>query len=133
MPKSSPPTPYLRKSFMAEAGIVPWEHRDKDKVFIRGDEPSISLERLRTVFSISTRYKWNVALMDMITAFLQTLEFDRKIYFRQRREANAPGVVWKLNVVAYRLTDSGMLLYLTSNGELVSRHGLTRSIYDYNL
>lgn len=117
----------------AKARIVPWGHRDKDKDFIRGDAPSVSLDGFRTVLSISAENKWHVALMDMITAFLQALGFNREIYVRPPREATAPGILWKLNAAAYGLTDSGRLWYLTSNGELVSKHGLKRSRYDYTL
>lgn len=46
------------------------------------------MEGFRTGFSISVDNKWHVALMDMITAFLQALGFDREIYVPPPREAD---------------------------------------------
>lgn len=71
--------------------------------------------------------------MDVRTAFLQALRFLRTIFVRPPREKNKPNVLWKLLAPAYGLTESGRLLYLTSNCALISEHGLTRSKYDYTL
>lgn len=80
-----------------------------DKDLIRGDDHSVSLDGFRIVMSIYAENKWHVTLIDMITAFLQALCFNRKIYVRPPHEANAPGILWTLKVAAYGLTDSGRL------------------------
>lgn len=90
----------------AKARIVPWGHSDKNKDFIRGDATSVSLRWFRTKLSISAENKWHVALMDLITAFLHVLGLDREFYIRPPREADAPGVLWKLNVAENGRTDS---------------------------
>ncbi len=117
----------------AKARIVPWGHMDKDKDFIRGDAPSISFEVFRLLLSIAAEMKWEIGQMDIEAAFLQALGFNRVIYVRPPREAGLKGILWRLNLAAYGLTDSGRLWYLTSNDQLVQKHGLTRSRLDYTL
>ena len=74
---------YKRKLDMTpKARIVPWGHRDKDKDYLRGDAPSVSLEVLRLVLSLVAEHRWTVAQMDIETAFLQALGFDRQVFVR---------------------------------------------------
>lgn len=37
----------------AKARIVPWEHRDRDKGYLRGDAPSVSFEVFILILSIA--------------------------------------------------------------------------------
>lgn len=60
----------------AKARTVSWGYRNKDKGFIRGDNPSVSLEGLRTVLSISTENEWHIGLMDMVSYYLQDPKFN---------------------------------------------------------
>lgn len=109
-----------------KARILELGHLYKDKDVILGDAPSVNIERFRTVLSISVENKWHNGLMDMITAYIQDLCFDPKIYIRHLWEENAPGILCKRNAAAYGLTDSRTFSYLTSNGDLLSKHGLIR-------
>lgn len=127
-------TVYKRKfDGTPKARIVPWGHRDKDKDFLRGDAPSVSFEIFRLVLSLASEHKWEIGQMDIEAAFLQAVGFTRLIYVRPPREANQHGILWRLDLAAYGLTDSGRLWYLTSNDQLVRQHGLTRSRLDYTL
>lgn len=125
---------YKRKLDMSpKARIVPWGHRDKDKDYLRGNAPSVSLEILHLLLSLASELDWAIAQMDIETAYLQALGFTRRIYVRPPREAKAPHVLWRLELPAYGLTDSGRLWYLTSDKELIKSFGLTRSPFDYTL
>lgn len=66
----------------AKARIVPWGHRHKDKDFLRGDAPSVSLEVLHLILSLAAEFKWLIGQMVIEIAFLQALGFTRKIYVR---------------------------------------------------
>lgn len=125
---------YKRKlDLTPKARIVPWGHRDQDKDFLRGDAPSISLEVFHFILSLASAMKWKIGQMDIETAFLQALGFRRTIFVRPPREAGTPHILWKLELPAYGLTDSGRLWYLTSDAELIQNYGLTRSRLDYTL
>ena len=116
-----------------KARIVPWGHRDRDKDYLRGDSPCVSLEVLHLVLSIAAEFNWTIAQMDIETAFLQAIGFSRQIYVRPPREARSSHQLWRLELPAYGLSDSGRLWYLTSDRELIKSFGLTRSSYDYTL
>lgn len=78
----------------------------------------------------SAEFKWPTGQMDVETAFLQALEFTRRIYVSPPRDASTPHLLWSFELPAYGLTDLGWLWYLTSYKELMKSFGLKiSSIY----
>ena len=48
-----------------KARIVPWDHRDKDKGFLRGDAPSVIFEIFSLVLALASEHKWEIGQMDI--------------------------------------------------------------------
>lgn len=57
--------------------IVTWGHRDQDKDFLGGDATSVSLKVFHLLLSLAAEHKWTVGKMDIETAFLQVVGFNR--------------------------------------------------------
>ena len=73
---------------------------------------------------------WMCKSVDIKTAFLQSQELDRLVYFDPLKEANGPpGYIWKLSKCVYGLTDASRSWYLTLEEELL-KSGAVVSKYD---
>lgn len=72
---------------------------------------------------------WILGQMDIRSAHLQALGFDREIYVKPQKEAADPSGLWQLKAAAYDLVDRGRLWYQMSDLFLVIEHLLTISRY----
>ena len=127
-------TRFTRKSNgEVKARICPWGNHDIEKLNLRSDCPSILMEILRLVLSISVEMGWEIGSMDAVAAYLQALGFAREIFVRPPSEELAENVLWRLKAAAYGLVDSGRLWYLTSNVALCQSFGLNKSKYEPTL
>lgn len=116
-----------------KARIVPWGHRDNEREDLRSDSPCVNLDIFRLVLSFAAEFKWTIAQMDVKTAFLQALGFDRKVFVKPPKEANDLSGLWELRAPAYGLVDSGRLWYRTSDSALITEYNLTKSRYEHTL
>lgn len=127
-------TRYTRKADgTVKASIVPWGNMDEDRNYLRTDSPCMNLEIFRLVLSLAAEHSWQIAQMDVSTAFLQAEGFTRDIYVKPPKEANDIMGLWKLKAAAYGLVDSGRLWYRTSDHSLLTDGHLTRSRFEPTL
>ena len=93
------------------------------------DSPTCNKESIRIVLAVIASMKWNVNLLDIATAFLQGKNLDRNIYLKPPKQANSPGVLWKLNKCVYGLDDASRFWYFRIREEL-NKLGCKMSKFD---
>lgn len=118
---------------MAKARIIPWGYRNHDKDFLHGDASFFSLEVFHSLLSLAAEQKCMIGKINIETAFLQALGFNRKIYIRPSCKTSSAGVLSRLQLPVYVLTDFERLWYLTTDFELKEGFGLNESKLDITL
>lgn len=109
----------------AKTRVVLWSYRDKDKGFLSGDAPNVSLEVFYLLLSLAAEVKWLIRQTDIETALLQIPRFIHKIYVQPSCEADEKNVLWKLELAATGPADSRRLWQLTSDKQLIKSFELT--------
>ena len=59
------------------------------------------------MYTISGNEGWSIECIDVTSAFLQGENLDRTLFVTPPKEANMPGMLWKMNKAAYGLYDAG--------------------------
>ena len=115
---------------ISKARLVAKGFQDPDAGTVRSDSPTCAKESLRLVLAIVAAKSWSINAMDIKTAFLQGMTFDRDVYVSPPPEAEVPsGFVWKLKKCVYGLSDASRVWYLTVRQELL-KLGAKVSVHD---
>ena len=115
---------------VAKARLVAKGFQDPDAASTRSDSPTCAKESLRLVLMLIASNKWTLNSMDIKTAFLQGMKFDRDVYLLPPPEAKVEkGYIWKLNKCVYGLTDASRVWYLTVRDQLL-KFGMKVSAHD---
>ena len=113
-----------------KARLVAKGFQDVDASITRSDSPTCAKESLRLVLAIVASKCWSLNSMDIKTAFLQGMTFDRDVFLLPPREANVKkGRLWKLQKCVYGLTDASRVWYLTVHDKL-KKAGMRVSTHD---
>ena len=115
---------------MPKARLVARGFQDQQASLTRSDSPTCAKESLRLVLMVVSSRSWGLNAMDIKTAFLQGMNFEREVYVVPPKEAAVEkGYIWKLNKCVYGLTDASRVWYLTVKKEL-TKLGMCVSSHD---
>ena len=115
---------------VAKARLVAKGFQDVEANSTRSDSPTCAKESLRMVLMIIASNNWDLNSMDIKTAFLQGMKFERDVFLVPPPEAEVEkGRIWKLNKCVYGLTDASRVWYLTVREKLV-KLGMNPSVHD---
>ena len=78
---------------------------------IRSDSPTVQSTSLRFLLTLAAANVWNVCCTDIKSAFLQGKILDREVFIKPPKEADAKGMLWRLNKCLYGLTDASRQWY----------------------
>lgn len=78
---------------------------------IQRDSPTCTKESLKMILAVIAQNGWKPCSMDIKTAFLQGHELERDIFIRPPKEADSPGIIWRLKKCVYGLVDASLYWY----------------------
>ena len=87
----------------------------------QSDSPTGNKDTLRIFLAIISSRGWSCRSIDIKAAFLQGEKFDRQVFLKPPKEANAvSGSLWKLKKCVYGLNDAARVWYMTGRNFLLS-------------
>ena len=72
----------------------------------RSDSPTVDRISNKILYTIAGNESWAIESIDVTSAFLQGEELDRSLFVIPPKEANMPGLLWKMKKAAYGLYDA---------------------------
>jgi hypothetical protein len=91
----------------------------EEREFIQSDSPTVGKASIRMFLSVAASKHWTVQSTDVKSAFLQGKELDRTVFIAPPKEANAVGMLWKLNRCLYGLNDASRKCYQSVTDEML--------------
>lgn len=111
-------------------GFVSWGHPDIESHDFRGDAPSLSLDSMKTIFTLAAEFMWTVCKMFIKSAYLRAKDLFRDIFIWPLRKGDEKKGLLRFLVPVYVFTDPGHLGYLATYEPLNERIGFERSRLD---
>ena len=62
-------------------------------------------------YATAANEQWDIESIDVTSAFLQGKELERELYVVPPKEANLPGMLWRMKKAAYGLNDASRRFY----------------------
>ena len=78
----------------------------EDKSNIRKDSPTIRKSNVKIFCAVAAKEGWNIKSIDGTAAFLQGAPIERDVFVLPPKERRVPGILWKLKIPVYGLTDA---------------------------
>ena len=72
----------------------------------RSDCPTVDRISNKILYTIAGNEGWGIECVDVTSAFLQGEDLNRDIYVTPPKEANMPGLLWRMKKAAYGLYDT---------------------------
>ena len=72
---------------------------------VQSDSPTAAKSTLRLVIALAANENWDLQTIDIKAAFLQGNKVDRDIFVIPPKDIREDSIIWKLNKVAYRLSE----------------------------
>ena len=98
----------------------------------RADSPTANKETVRMFLSLTSTMGWEAKTIDIKAAFLQGDQIEREVIIKPPREAESPGILWKLKKCVYGLSDASRNWYFSVR-KLLKTHGCQQSSSDPGL
>ena len=103
-----------------KARLVIMGNHEKQSDDLENDSPTCERDTLKLLFSVAASKKWDLHTTDFKNAFLQGDELGRDVFVIPPPEAGVEyGIIWKLRVAIYGLTDGSRKFYNKLNRKCV--------------
>ena len=104
-----------------KARMVPHENRDNEKNQQETSSPCIKPDMFKLLISYAAEHGYDVCLIDIKTAFLQTGGINRLVFVKPPRETHAQSdLYWKLEKTTYGLVDGPIKCFRTCKKKIAS-------------